>query len=371
MSTRVLLHTDAQQVGGAERALAHLAAALHPDLDVVVAGPSADVVEQVARGRPGAARRLVPAPSRRGDVRGLLAVRRALGGAGADVLHLNLSWAGSSPLQTAAAVSLRGPRVVAVEQLSLAVGSARARRVKRLLSARLDAHVAVGERAAREAERDNGLPPGSVRVVHNGVPDRGTVGRRGRTGAPVVGTLARFVPQKGLDVLLRALPALPDVRVLLVGSGPEGPALRRLAEELGVAGRVELRDWAPDPMPVLAELDVFVLPSRYEGFPLSVVEAMLAGVPVVATDAGSTREAVDAATGRLVPADDPGALAAALADALADPGRTVGAARARAVERFTDVAMARGFEQVYADVLGRPVGRAVPFSARAAAPPGR
>jgi len=174
----------------------------------------------------------------------------------------------------------------------------------------------------------------------------------------VVGALARFDEQKGLDVLLRALVDLPDVRALLVGGGEQEDALRRLAADLGVADRVELRAWAADPRAVLAGLDVFVLPSRYEGFPLSIVEAMLAGVPVVATDVGSVGEAVrDRDTGYLVPAEDPVALAAGIWAALADPGRTAGPAGLLARRSYTDSVMAATYEQVYAEALGRPFGR--------------
>lgn len=361
MSTRVVLHTEATSLGGAEVSLRHLAGGLHPSIDVVVAGSDAAVVAHVAADRPGCRTLLLPSPRSRTDGAALLRQRRALAQARPDLVHLNLSWAGSSVLPMAAALSLHRVPVVAVEQLSLPVGSPRARVVKRLMSARLAAHVSVGEKAGRDIERDNGLPPGSLRVVHNGVPDRQLPPRPPTVGPPVLGCLARFVHQKGLDVLLRALPSVPDARLVLVGGGSDEPALRSLAAELGVTGRVELRSWVADGRALLPEFDVFVLPSRAEGFPLSVVEAMLAGVPVVATDVGSTREAIeDGVTGRLVLPDDVDGLAGALRDVLAEPGRTVEAARGRALDRFTDRAMARGYEQVYADVLGRPVGRAVP-----------
>ena len=84
------------------------------------------------------------------------------------------------------------------------------------------------------------------------------------------------------------------------------PSWRRSARELGLRDRVRFEPWSDDARAQLAGLDIFVLPSRNEGFPLSIVEAMLAGRPVIATDVGSVREAVDEATGIVVPPDDVG-----------------------------------------------------------------
>ena len=98
-----------------------------------------------------------------------------------------------------------------------------------------------------------------------------------------------------------------------------------------------------------------MLPSRYEGLPLAVLDAMLAELPVVAADVGSVREAVeDGSTGLLVPPDDPHALAAALRRVLDDPqlGHALGRrARAVALERFTARAMARRYEALYEELL--------------------
>jgi glycosyltransferase involved in cell wall biosynthesis len=142
---------------------------------------------------------------------------------------------------------------------------------------------------------------------------------------------------------------------VLVGDGGERAALERLAAELALDGRLAFTGWSEEARAQLASFDVFVLPSRYEGFPLAVVEAMMAGLPVVASDVGSVREAVrDGATGLLVPPNDPGALAAAVGRLLADPGRAreMGrAGRRLALERYTAAAMARSFECLYDEIL--------------------
>jgi glycosyltransferase involved in cell wall biosynthesis len=361
LTTAVLLHTDATRLGGAENSLRHLAGALDASVDVVVAGPDLDVLRHVGQDRPAA--RLIAYPPLAGplDVAGLLRVRHLVRSARVDLVHLNLSWAGSSTLPALAALTLPSTPVVAVEQLSLPTSTLLGRRTKQVLASRLAAHVAVGRRAAREIERDNGLRAQSLRVIHNGVPDTGLAPARMRTGRPVIGTLARLDRQKGLDVLVRALPLVPDARLVLAGGGEQEQSIRDLVHDMGLCERVELLGWVPDGRSLLHGFDVFVLPSRYEGFPLSVLEAMLAGVPVVATDVGSTREAVeDGVTGWLVAPDDHVALAAALRRALSASPAVAARARALAASRFSAQAMAQAYEQVYAEVLGRPVGRGAP-----------
>jgi glycosyltransferase involved in cell wall biosynthesis len=172
-----------------------------------------------------------------------------------------------------------------------------------------------------------------------------------------VGSLGRLDGVKGYDVLLRALPELPDVRAVVIGEGAARPELERLARELGVAERVELPGWSDRPAELLPGFDVFCLPSRSEGFPLSIVEAMFAARPVVATDVGSVREAVDEGrTGFVVPPDDVSALRDALDQLVCNRElrRRMGdAGRQRALQGFTSAVMARGFEQLYEEIDGR------------------
>jgi glycosyltransferase involved in cell wall biosynthesis len=210
-----------------------------------------------------------------------------------------------------------------------------------------------------------GLDRNSVRTVHNGVPEQvDTPGPALRDG-PVIGSLGRLDEQKGFDVLIRALAELPTARAVIVGEGPERGALEALAREVGVAERLELVGWRDDARAWLGSFDVFVLPSRLEGFPLAVVEAMLAGTPVVATDVASVSEAVlHGRTGLLVRPDDPAALAAAIGELLGDHDRgraLAGAARERAHERFTSAQMVRSYMGIYAGrPLRSPAGSAVP-----------
>ena len=234
----------------------------------------------------------------------------------------------SSPVDLAGALALPRSRVVAVQQLPLRTVELPVWLRTRALLHRLDAHVAVGEASCRRIEDFYGLGRGSVVSIPNCVPDVALPPRPARAaGAPlVVGSLGRLDAVKGYDVLLRALAELPDVRAVVIGEGAARPELERLARELGVADRVELPGWADRPAELLPGFDVFCLPSRSEGFPLSIVEAMLAALPVVATRVGSVAElVVDGETGIVVERDDVDGLVAAL-DRLRD-GNAAGEAR--------------------------------------------
>jgi glycosyltransferase involved in cell wall biosynthesis len=175
----------------------------------------------------------------------------------------------------------------------------------------------------------------------------------------VVATVGRLSWEKGQDVLLRSVPAvaaaLPEVRFLLCGTGPEEGSLRRLAQGLRVADRVEFLGFAPDVRPVLASAAIFAMPSRSEGLGVAVLEAMAMGNPVVASDVGGLRDSVlQGETGLRVPADDPEALAEALLALLQSPerARQMGAAgRARALEQYDRPRVVDHILDLYHEVL--------------------
>lgn len=158
--------------------------------------------------------------------------------------------------------------------------------------------------------------------------------------------MGRLVPQKGFDLLVKAFahvaPDHPEWSVMVVGEGPERQRLERLVEQHGLTARVRLCGWRDDPTTLLSEAQVFVLPSRYEGFPNALLEAMACGLVPVAFDCASgPRDIVrDNVDGLLVPPRDVERLARALASLLSDaPWRQRLATSAREVtERFsTDI----------------------------------
>src|SRR5919204_20259 len=130
-------------------------------------------------------------------------------------------------------------------------------------------------------------------------------------GALVVLCVCRLEPQKGVDLAVRALASVADAVLVVLGEGPERPRLEALARELGVEERVHLAGRVPDVAAWLRRTTLLVHPVRWEGFGLAVLEAMLAGLPVVASRVSPLPELVaDGETGVLVPPDDSDALAA-------------------------------------------------------------
>jgi glycosyltransferase involved in cell wall biosynthesis len=166
------------------------------------------------------------------------------------------------------------------------------------------------------------------RVVHNGIPDppdmpADPVIERLRERGPVVAVLTLLRPGKGLETLIDGMPALlrehPDAQVVVAGDGAERSGLELRARERGVEGSVHLIGAVDGAMQLLAGADVFVSASWAESFPYNVLEAMAAGVPVVATDVGGTAEAVEhGTTGLIVPPRDSERLAAAIGELLRD-----------------------------------------------------
>jgi glycosyltransferase involved in cell wall biosynthesis len=346
---------DSLYIGGAEISLGNLLAELDPSIDVSVLGVNRQVAETVATRRPGTRVSLVPAVRNKADLRPIAAHVRAVRDLRPDLLHVNLwsSWEGQYGIL--AGLLNRRP-VVAVEQIVFGSQPWIQRALRRALSRGLAAHVAVGRQVGREVEEMIGLERGSIETIYNGVPDVALNPVARPAAGPTVGAVGRLSPQKGLDVLIRAMALLPgDVTCVLVGDGPLRAELEQLAESEGVADRLIITGWVERARDYLPALDVVAMPSRFEGFPLAAVEAMLASRALVGTRVQSIPEAVqDGRTGLLVAPDDPQALAAAVAELLRDvPRREEMGARGRALalERFTSRTMARSYEALYARLL--------------------
>jgi glycosyltransferase involved in cell wall biosynthesis len=352
---RLVTYTDTQELGGADLSLMHLLGSLEPDIDATVVGVTQPIVERIAAARPGTRTLVVPRPRSDHDWRNLATHVSALRALRPDVLHASLASPWSCQYAIAAAALVRRPRVVAVYQLPVPPMNARQRLTKRVTSRAVDCHVGVGVRTSREIEELIGLRVGSVRTIHNGVPDVEVSAAPRLTDTPIVGAVGRLAFQKGFDVLIRAMREVDNATLVLIGDGADRTELQTLARQVGVADRTIWAGWSEDARSHVRSFDVFVLPSRFEGFPLAVLEALLAEKPVVATDVGSVGEAViTGETGVLVPPDDAGALAAAIRQLLADDQlqRRMGVrGRQLVLSRFTAAHMARSFSELYDELL--------------------
>jgi glycosyltransferase involved in cell wall biosynthesis len=232
------------------------------------------------------------------------------------------------------------------------------------------ATVAVSRDTKRHLEKELGLDPSALRVVPNGVPARGgnRAAVRRELGVSddqvVLLAVGSLVPRKGHAVLIEALATIGagPWMLAIAGGGAERDRLQRLAEERSLGQHVRVLGHREDVPDLLAAADVFVMPSLWEGLPLALLEAMLAGKAVVASRTSGIPEAVtDGVDGLLVTPGDVADLARALATVLRDPGRRAAlatAALARATAAFTLDAMADGYEAVFREALGHANGRA-------------
>ena len=302
----------------------------------------------------------------RNAVRTLWPLVRELRRAGPALVHLHLNWPLSGRYVTAAARLGGIPGVVATAHTTPTVSDVPLGQLRhRLRTMALDRYIAVSGQVETQLCNDLGVPRSKVRVVRNGVPLatfdtapdaalRRSLGGHGR--APIVLTVARLNTDKGHVHLLEAAALVPDARFVFVGEGPERETLEALARRLGIADRVAFLGNRDDVPQLLASCDLFVLPSLYEGLPISILEAMAAGKPVVATAIGGTsEEVVEGVTGFLVPPADAGALAAGIRRVLCDEAlalRLGAAGRVRAAAEFSSASMVRGVVSVYDEVIG-------------------
>ncbi len=240
----------------------------------------------------------------------------------------------------------------------------------------VDGFIAISEAVRRELEA-GGVPGERIRLVHSGVEPMEVPANARRDlhreldlpeGSLVVGNVAGLVGHKDQATLLRAVRLAwqqePRLVALLVGEGELRADLERLSGELGLdRGTVRFLGFRSDVPRILGGLDLFVMSSSQEGLGTSIVDAMMAGVPVVATAAGGIGELVeDGVTGRLAPPRDPERLAAAMLEALRASDATDrmrAAARERSLTRFSAEAMVTGTLTAYRELLSS-LGRVLP-----------
>jgi glycosyltransferase involved in cell wall biosynthesis len=239
-----------------------------------------------------------------------------------------------------------------------------------VLSGQQDIIIAISNHIAHFTIQRGVRHPSRVRRVYHGldVPDSRDLERerarvRREIGVPdsafLVGNVGRLAPQKGQRHLIGAMPLLlarvPDAHAVIAGGGDLEDYLRDLAAEVGVAERVHVLGPRPDVPSLMQALDAFAMPSIWEGFGIVLLEAMAAGLPIVASRVATIPEVVvDGETGLLVPAGDAGALAEALATLADDPQRaqTMGVAGRERLRRYFSIdKMVGDTELLYREVL--------------------
>jgi len=304
------------------------------------------------------------------DLRALWRVFRAIRQFKPDLVSAHSTKAGFAARFSCAV--LRVPVIFTAHGWAFTEGKSSLARYFLALAERLSAKVTkkiicVSEHDKKLALRFRVAPEQKLTVIHNGMEPslylnadgskvRSELGLR---GDQILTTMvARFVPQKDHATLLQAISSLSEgkYKFALVGGGERENLYRERVERQRLTNNVIFLSERRDVPQILAASDIFVLSSNWEGLPRSIIEAMMAGLPVVATRVGGVPELVaDGVTGFLVPPRDPDALAEALQKLIADPElrRRMGqAGREKALKEFTLGRMLRETERVYREVLG-------------------
>ncbi|MEW6704323.1 MAG: glycosyltransferase [Pseudomonadota bacterium] len=236
----------------------------------------------------------------------------------------------------------------AVRQIRHAMERRVAHRVRRV--------VAVSDAIRHYIPTTVGIDASRLTTIHNGIDGSAPASPRREEVAPVFISVGRLDAIKNQQMMLCAFAKVaagrPAARLVLVGDGPQRPALQALAAELGIADRVRFDGFRNDVASALTEADVFLLSSRYEGISIALLEAMRAGLPTVATRVGGVSETViDGQTGLLVEDQDAEGFARAMSSLASDPAlrqRMGDAARRYQQAEFSLDRMLQRYEALYA-----------------------
>lgn len=363
-----MLVVDSLEVGGAERHVVDLAVALRrKGHGVTVACSATGGLSDLLDGANVPVRVLLDRlVKRRVSVTYARGLRRLVREQRFDLVHAHIY---ASAAASALATVGTGVPLVVTEHTEGAWQGRHARLLSRLIYRRARSVIAVSSPIrGRLLERD-GVPPEKISFIPNAVisasgrkPGTTSTLPDERREGPLVGVVARLQPEKGVANFLKAAArvsaACPAARFLVVGDGPLREVLLRLADRLGLRERVRFLGHRADARELVGLLDVLVVPSLTEGTPLIVLEAMAAGVPLVASAVGGVTDQVrHGKEGLLIPPGDATALGDALLELLQDPDRAhrLGeAGRRRADSVFSHAAMVRKIEGVYHAALGHP-----------------
>lgn len=300
------------------------------------------------------------------DLRAFLELRSVLSVLKPDLVSAHSTKAGILARLAARSLGLRV--IFTAHGWAFAEGVATTQRMMYALAERVaamfcDRIITVSEHDRSLALKYRLVPKDKVVVVHNGMPDVQPTMRSRPEAEPVrIIMVARFEPQKDHITLLRAVAGLRHLGWVLefVGSGAQVEAAREAVARLGLTDRVCFLGARRDVAERLAMAQIFVLVSRWEGLPRSILEAMRAGLPVVASDVGGVREAVvDRVTGFLVPRGDHETLRLVLYKLIREPSlrKKMGeAGRRRYEEMFTFEKMVAKTLRVYESVMGESLG---------------
>lgn len=379
---KLLLLVTSSAWGGAEAYVARLAHAAEAEFDVTVAaGPSER--PELFRHLPTNVKSVTIDDLRQPiaplhDLRAVTRLRRLIDEEKFDVVHTNSTKAGLLGALAAACSRTKPDVIYTAHGWGFLERRSALFRLAVLWSEKIAAHFRAATIVLSEAERKVALrerlsAQKNLHLIPNGI-DRDAIdfldrenARDGlerltgsKLGGTLVGVVANAYPSKGLPLMLEAFDGLaedlPDTDLVILGDGPEMPRLRALRERLPHRDRLHLPGAVPAAARLMRAFDLFALPSLKEGFPFVILEASLAGVPILATRVGALPEIIDdRMTGRLVPPGDIKALRAAMREILTDRAllQTLKSGAPHIAERRSGADMAEATLKIYRSLTRR------------------
>ena len=360
-----MLVVDSLEVGGAERHVVDLAVALsRKEFEVTVAcSVAGDLSESLEEANMPVRSLLDQLVKRRVSAAYGRELRRLAKEERFDLVHAHVY---ASAAAAAIATVGTGVPLVVTEHTEAIWRGRRARLVTRWFCRRASRVIAVSDAVKRRLVKQDDVPPEKIAVIPNAVPaipdsESGTPPLRDELrDRPLVGVLARLQPEKGVATFLKAgahvAKVVPQACFIVVGDGPLRTELEVLVRRLCMEQNVRFLGFRSDPRALIELLEVLVVPSLTEGAPLVVLEAMAAGVPIVASAVGGIPDQIrHEGEGLLVPPGDPAALGDAVLKLLSNPGlaRRMGASVCRkATTVFSHAKMVARTENVYRAALG-------------------
>jgi glycosyltransferase involved in cell wall biosynthesis len=333
---KVLYVSEAPIYGGAERYLITLAEGIDRslfDIEMAISDQAPPQLQQALKDLCIPTITLAPIQGKT-DIQAIMRHMACFKARGPQIVHFNLSNPLHGQYAMLAARMAKVPSKIATLHLPprSTTPTRRGRFFERQTICRLDKLIAVCNSSRTLCVKHFGIHNDHTDVVYNGI-DTIAFDKDLSTLPPVtlkreneilLGTVGRLSAQKGFDILLQAMPEVlaqhPHVRLAIAGEGPEESKLKAQCKSLGIENQVDFLGMRADIPALLKAFDLFVLPSRYESFPISILEVMAASKPIVSTQVDGIPESVlEGQTGLLVPPENTQALAKAIIFLLNDP----------------------------------------------------
>lgn len=371
MKTKILFVSEAPIYGGAERYLITLIEGMDQqvyDIEVITSDKAPDRLSQALKTLNITQIPIAPIAGKL-DFSGIVRHIACFRARRPHIVHFNLSNPLHGQYAMLSARMAKVPHQVATLHLPprSTTPTQRGRFFERQTVCRLDKLIAVCKASRQLMITHFGINSARTEAIYNGI-DLNAFDREATPLSPstfsakdevVLGTVGRLSKQKGYDTLLEAMPMVlkevPNLRLVIAGEGPEETKLKSQCERLEIDKHVNFLGMRTDIPSLIGSFDVFVLPSRYESFPITILEVMAASKPIVSTSVDGIPESVaEESTGLLVPPENPEALSQALIRLLKDNElrKQMGvSARARVEENFTLKQMVENTQAIYREIL--------------------